>query len=155
TLLLRHASARQRQRRASLRRYPAGRAESRPAGLPVDILTRRNMSSAPDSSRSPAAFAGPAPTWFTILMWAGIAANVVTAAIAIAHTEAVLAFLHLEMAQPLVWPRFAAFLLILLSIFYIPSAIDPIVHRYSAIVSIICRAGGVGFFTIVGGRYIV
>jgi len=113
------------------------------------------MSSTPDISRSPAAFGGRAATWFRILMWAGIAANVVIAAIAIAHTEAVLAFLHLEMAQPLVWPRFAAFLLILLSIFYIPSAIDPIVHRYSAIVSIICRAGGVGFFTIVGGRYIV
>ena len=59
------------------------------------------------------------------------------------------------MAEPLVWPRFAAFLLILLSIFYVPSAVDPLVHRYSAVVSIICRFGGVAFFTIVGGRYIV
>jgi hypothetical protein len=113
------------------------------------------MTAAPDISRSPAASGGRAATWFRVLMWAGIAANIVIATIAIVRTEAVLAFLHLEMAQPLVWPRFAAFLLILLSLFYIPSAIDPLVHRYSAIVSIICRAGGVGFFAIVGGRYIV
>jgi hypothetical protein len=47
------------------------------------------------------------------------------------------------------------FLLVLLSIFYVPSAIDPLAHGYSAVVAIICRFGGVAFFTIVGGRYIV
>jgi hypothetical protein len=93
--------------------------------------------------------------WFRALMWLGIAANVITASISIVWTEAVLDLLHLEMAQPLVWPRFAAFLLILLSIFYIPSAIDPFINRYSAVVAILCRFGGVGFFALVGGRYIV
>ena len=87
-------------------------------------------------------------------MWLGIFANVACAFISILWTEDVLNFLHLEMAHPLVWPRFAAFLLILLSIFYIPSAIDPLAHCYSAVVAIICRFGGVAFFTIVGGRYI-
>jgi len=87
-------------------------------------------------------------------MWLGIGANVACALISILWTEDVLNFLHLEMARPLVWPRFAAFLLVLLSIFYVPSAIDPLVHRYSAVVAIICRFAGVAFFTIVGGRYI-
>jgi hypothetical protein len=67
----------------------------------------------------------------------------------------VLNLLSLEAAHPLIWPRFAALLLILLSIFYIPSAIHPLIYRYSAIVSIFCRFGGVTFFTVVGGRYIV
>ena len=87
-------------------------------------------------------------------MWLGIGANVACALISILWTEGVLNFLHLEMAHPLVWPRFAAFLLVLLSIFYVPSAIDPLAHCYSAVVAIICRFGGVAFFTIAGGRYI-
>jgi hypothetical protein len=93
--------------------------------------------------------------WFKALMWLGIAANIVLALIAIASPETVIDFLKVEMAHPLVWPRFAAFLLILLSIFYVPSAIDPLVHRYSAVVSIICRFGGVAFFSIAGGGYIL
>jgi len=92
--------------------------------------------------------------WFRVVMWLGIGANVACAFISILWTEGVLNFLHLEMAQPLVWPRFAAFLLVLLSIFYVPSAIDPLAHCYSAVVAIMCRFGGVAFFTIVGGRYI-
>ena len=107
------------------------------------------------SENSPRAPAIAAVQWFRAIMWLGIGANVACALISILWTEDVLNFLHLEMAHPLVWPRFAAFLLILLSIFYIPSAIDPLAHCYSAVVAIICRFAGVAFFTIVGGRYIV
>ena len=88
-------------------------------------------------------------------MWLGIAANIVCALTTIIWTEAVLDFLHLEMAHPLIWPRFAAFLLILLSIFYVPAAIDPLVHHYSAVVAVTCRFSGVALFTIVGGHYII
>jgi hypothetical protein len=105
--------------------------------------------------RSVATLRSPAVAWFKALMWIGIAANIIVAVVSITWTQSVLDFLRLEMAQPLVWPRFAAFLIILLSIFYVPSAIDPLVHRYSAIVSIACRFGGLAFFTIVGGRYII
>jgi hypothetical protein len=107
-----------------------------------------------NSGNPPRATTIAAVRWFRAIMWLGIAANVACAFISILWTEDVLNFLHLEMAHPFVWPRFAAFLLILLSIFYIPSAIDPMVHCYSAVVAIICRFGGVAFFTIVGGRYI-
>ena len=107
-----------------------------------------------NSENSPRAPAIAAVQWFRAIMWLGIGANVACAFISILWTEDVLKFLHLEMAYPLVWPRFAAFLLILLSIFYVPSAIDPLAHCYSAVVAIICRFAGVAFFTIVGGRYI-
>jgi hypothetical protein len=55
----------------------------------------------------------------------------------------------------LVWPRFAAFLLILLSVFYVPSALDPVRNRFAAVLAVICRFSGVVFFLVVGGRYIV
>ena len=118
------------------------------------------MTAGPEISSTRAA-SGPAPgaaayvRWFRILMWLGIAANVALALTSMIWTEAVLNFLHLEIAHPLVWPRFACFLLILLSIFYVPAGIDPLVHRYSAVVAIICRFGGFAFFSIVGGGYIV
>jgi hypothetical protein len=87
-------------------------------------------------------------------MWLGIGANVACAFISMLWTEGVLNFLHLETAHPLIRPRFAAFLLVLLSIFYVASAIDLLAHCYSAALAIICRFGGVAFFTIAGGRYI-
>jgi hypothetical protein len=93
--------------------------------------------------------------WFSRLMWLGIAANVALALVSIIWTERVLGFLGLELANPIVWPRFGAFLLILLSIYYIPSAINPLIYRYSAAVSILCRFGGFFFFAAVGGRYII
>ena len=99
--------------------------------------------------------AAAAVQWFKVFMWLGISANVACALVSILWTEGILNFLHLEAAHPLVWPRFAAFLLVLLSIFYVPSAIDPLTHFYSALVAVICRFGGVAFFTIVGGRYIL
>jgi len=94
-------------------------------------------------------------SWFRWLVWAGVVANIVVAIIAIAAPAMVLDFLHLELAKPLVWPRFAAFLLILLSIFYIPAAIDPINNRFAAKFAIISRFAGVTFFAVIGGRYIV
>lgn len=94
-------------------------------------------------------------TWFKRVMWLGIVGNIVVAVISIAVTPTVLELLQLPAAQPLIWPRFAAFLLILLSIFYVPSALDPVRNRFAAVFAVICRFGGVIFFLIVGGGYIV
>lgn len=93
--------------------------------------------------------------WFRRVMWLGIAANVIVAIFSIAKTDIVLEFLKLPPAEPLVWPRFAAFLLILLSGFYVPAAIDPPRNLFAAIFAVVCRFGGVAFFSITGGRYIV
>lgn len=97
----------------------------------------------------------PALRWFQHLMWVGIVANIVIALISITWPANVLAFLGLEPAQPLVWPRFSAFLLILLSIFYVPAAIDPVRNRFAAVFAVISRFGGVAFFTLVGGGYVL
>src|SRR5215475_668159 len=94
-------------------------------------------------------------TWFKRLVWAGIVANVVLALICIAAPSRVLEFLRLDPATPLIWPRFAAFLLILLSGFYVIAARDPVDNRFAAIFTIACRFGGVAFFSIIGGRYII
>lgn len=97
----------------------------------------------------------PTLSWFRRLMWAGIVANILVALISIAWPADVLAFLGLEPAQPLVWPRFAAFLLILLSIFYAPAAIDPARNRFAAVFAVVCRFGGVAFFALAGGGYML
>jgi hypothetical protein len=97
----------------------------------------------------------PFLTCFRCVTWLGIVANMLVALFSIVKTEWILELLHLPLAQPLVWPRFAAFLLILLSIFYVPAALDPLRNRFAAIFAIICRFGGVAFFTVIGGGYIV
>jgi len=93
--------------------------------------------------------------WFRYLMWAGIVANLVLAAVSLVALDRVLALLSLEPASPLVWPRFSAFLLILLSGFYIPGAVDPLRNTYSAIGAVLSRFGGVVFFFLAGGGYIL
>ena len=93
--------------------------------------------------------------WFRRIMWLGIIANVALALLAMFRTEWLLDLIGLPQASPLVWPRFASFLLILLSGFYVPAAIDPKGNLFAAVFAVICRFGGVGFFSIIGGRYIL
>ncbi|MGC2222784.1 MAG: hypothetical protein WA624_10650 [Methylocella sp.] len=92
--------------------------------------------------------------WFRRVMWLGIVSNVIVAVVSITQTPMVLEFLKLPPAEPLVWPRFASFLLILLSGFYVPAALDPSRNIFAAIFAVVCRFGGVTFFSIIGGRYI-
>ena len=48
--------------------------------------------------------------------------------------------------DPLIWPRFAALLLILLSAFYVPAAVDPSRYRASAWLAVLARFAGALFF---------
>jgi mono/diheme cytochrome c family protein len=96
----------------------------------------------------------PSLRWFRYFMAAGILANVAVALVSIAFPERVLALLHLDPATPLVWPRFAAFLLILLSGFYV-LALDPCRHRFASVFAMLCRFAGVAFFAVIGGRYLI
>ena len=94
-------------------------------------------------------------TWFKRVMWLGIIANFALALISIAMPEKVLALLQLPAATPLVWPRFACFLLILMSLFYVAAARDPVRNSYAASMAVVARFGGVAFFAFVGGNYIL
>lgn len=92
--------------------------------------------------------------WFSRVVWAGIAANCLLAGFALVAPVTVIELVGLPMAEPLVWPRFASFLLLLLSGFYVAAARDPLGNLYTSVWTVACRVGGVVFFSIVGGNYI-
>ena len=81
--------------------------------------------------------------WFGRVVWLGILANFALAIPALFVPERVIAMANLPPAMPLLWPRFAAWLLILLSLFYMPGAIDPDKYRVTAWLSIVSRLAGV------------
>ena len=86
--------------------------------------------------------------WFGRVVWLGILANFALAIPALFVPERVIAMANLPPAMPLLWPRFAAWLLILLSLFYMPGAIDPYKYRVTAWLSIVSRLAGVFFFWV-------
>jgi hypothetical protein len=51
-----------------------------------------------------------------------------------------------DVAYPNLWPRFAAWLLILLSLFYIAGANDMNRYRANAVLAVCCRFAGAAFF---------
>ena len=88
-----------------------------------------------------------AATWFGRVMWLGIVANLALAIPTLIAPERMIAATGLPPATPLLWVRFSALLLILLSLFYMPAAMDP--YRYPAVawIAVASRAAGVVFFT--------
>jgi hypothetical protein len=99
---------------------------------------------------------GPSPypfaSWFGRVVWVGAALNVLLALAALFATAAFIEYAVGPYEQvtpandPLVWPRFAALLLILLSLFYLPAAIDPRRYRASAWLAVLARFAGAAFF---------
>src|ERR1041385_3452115 len=93
--------------------------------------------------------------WFQRFVWLGIAANIVLTLTAILRPQWGIEAGGLEPASPLVGPRFGAFGILLLPGFYIVAALDPCRSRWATLFTVLCRFGGLFFFAIVGGRYIV
>jgi hypothetical protein len=87
-----------------------------------------------------------AAIWFGRVVWLGILANLGAAIPTLLVPDRLIAMLNLPAATPLVWPRFAAWLLILLSLFYMPGAMDPDKYRVTAKLSVFSRLAGVVFF---------
>ena len=85
--------------------------------------------------------------WFSRVVWLGIAANVVLALPTIAAPDQVIAMTGLPTVTPNLWARFAGLLLILLSAFYAPAAIDPDRYRANAWLAVVSRLVGVVFFS--------
>jgi hypothetical protein len=84
--------------------------------------------------------------WFRRVVWLGIAANLALALPTIAAPDQVIAFSGLPTVTPHLWARFAGLLLILLSAFYAPAAIDPDRYRANAWLAVASRLAGVVFF---------
>src|SRR5687767_9547689 len=84
--------------------------------------------------------------WFKRVLWIGIAANLALAVPTLLAPEPLIALGRLPPAAPLLWPRLAALLLILLSLFYVPAGIDLDRFRPVAWLAVASRLAGVVFF---------
>ena len=84
--------------------------------------------------------------WFRRVTWVGIAANLVLATPTLLVPERMLALTGLPTAAPIMWLQFSALLLILLSAFYVPAALDPNEYRVVAWLAVGARLAGVVFF---------
>jgi hypothetical protein len=91
--------------------------------------------------------------WFQRVLWLGIAANLALAVPTLLIPERMLVLSSLPPAAPLLWPRFAAWLLILLSAFYVPAAVDAIRYRTIAWLAVGARLAGVAFFLTQAAEY--
>jgi hypothetical protein len=87
-----------------------------------------------------------AETWFRRVLWLGIVANLGLAVPTLLAPERMMAFSRLPPATPVMWPRFAGLLLVLLSVFYMPAAVDPNRYRAVAWLAVASRLAGVIFF---------
>ena len=87
-----------------------------------------------------------AAVWFGRVVWLGILANFALAVPTLLVPQRLIAMGGLPPASPLMWVRFAAWLLILLSFMYMPGAIDLYRYRTPAWLSVASRLAGVLFF---------
>jgi len=93
--------------------------------------------------------------WFGRIVWIGIVVNLALAVPVLFAPAQVLALFSMPAATPAMWPSFAALLLILLSLFYIPAAMNPIYYRSVAWLAVLARLAGVVFFCFFNSDYFV
>jgi hypothetical protein len=86
--------------------------------------------------------------WFSRVVWVGIAANLALAVPTLLMPERMLTLSNLPVTAPVLWTQFAALLLILLSAFYVPAALDPRRYLLVAWLSVLARLAGVVFFVL-------
>lgn len=84
--------------------------------------------------------------WFSRVVGLGVLLNFALSLPTLFIPERMIALFDLEPAVPIVWVRFSANLLILLSLFYIPAAIDLYRYQASAWLAVISRLVGFTFF---------
>ena len=99
-------------------------------------------------SRDPAG----ATRWFSRVVWFGIAANLALAVPTLFIPARLLEMSNLPVTVPIVWTQFSALLLILLSAFYVPAALDPLRYTLVAWLSVFARLAGVIFFVLFQAR---
>jgi hypothetical protein len=82
------------------------------------------------------------------VLWIGIIANLGLAIPTLLFPARMMMLTSLPAATPLLWPRFSALLLVLLSVFYMPAGIDPNRYRIVAWLAVGSRLAGVIFFVV-------
>jgi hypothetical protein len=98
---------------------------------------------------------GGVATGFRLMVLLGVAANLVLAVPAVFAPNAVIALVGGAPVAETVWPAFAGWLLILLSLFYLPAAVDPIRYRAVAVLTVLARFAGVAFFTLLYPQFLL
>ena len=93
--------------------------------------------------------------WFGRVVWLGILANFALALPALFMPDQMLALFSLPAASPTMWPSFAALLLILLSLFYIPAAVRPLYYPTVSWLTVLARLAGVIFFCLFNPDYLL
>jgi hypothetical protein len=85
-------------------------------------------------------------TWFGRVVWLGIFANFALAVPSLLMPAETLAALGAPAAYPLLWPSFSGLVLVLLSLFYIPAARQPLGNLLVSWLTVLTRLAGVIFF---------
>lgn len=91
--------------------------------------------------------------WFGRVVWLGIIANFALTLPTLFLPDEMLAMYSLPSASPTMWPSFAALLLILLSLFYIPAARRPLYYPLVSWLTVLARLAGVIFFCLFNTDY--
>ncbi len=84
--------------------------------------------------------------WFARVVWLGILANFALAVPTLFMPDQMIALISLPSASPTMWPSFAAWLLILLSFFYVLAALRPLYYPALSWFAVGARLAGVAFF---------
>lgn len=91
--------------------------------------------------------------WFGRVVWLGIVANCLLAIPTLLMPGPVMQIFGLPQAAPLMWPSFAALLLLLLSAFYVPAALRPLKYLPVSWLAVAARLAGVIFFCVFNHSY--
>jgi len=93
----------------------------------------------------------PPGRWFRRLTWVAIAANLAAALPLLAAPATAMAFAGLPATTDDLWPRLSALQILVLSVFYMPAAID--IDRYRAIAWLVIAShlAGALFFALKPG----
>lgn len=84
--------------------------------------------------------------WFGRFVWLGIIVNFCFVIAGLLVPQRLLAFMNLDPTSTVIWVQFSVYLLALLSLFYIPAAINPYRYRPNAYLAVFARIAGTVFF---------
>lgn len=90
-------------------------------------------------------------SWFKRVMRIGIGLNILLGLWLWLWPASLLGLLGLPIPDPLTWARYAGLALVLLALFYLPAAIAPLRHRFTAMLATGARALSALFFLFAAG----
>ncbi len=84
--------------------------------------------------------------WFGRVVWLGVIVNFCFVIPGLIVPQRLLAVLNLDPTNTVIWVQFSVWLLALLTLFYIPAAMNPYQYRANAYLAVFARYAGTVFF---------